>query len=76
VVRPPYRPEPGRGRGRPPIPRFDDAVAEPPPLPPPLTPIERRAFDYTVLEEAMAQLDAVVRTSRHNLGALLRAGVK
>jgi hypothetical protein len=50
VVHPPYRP--GRGRGRP---RHeieaergdacDPAVA--PPLLPPLTPIERRAFDYT-----------------------------
>ena len=39
----------------------------------PLTPIERRAFDYTALEEAMAHLDAVVRQTRNNLGALLRA---
>jgi hypothetical protein len=31
---------------------------------PPLTPIERRAFDYTALEEAMAHLDAVVRQTR------------
>jgi hypothetical protein len=61
-----HRPEPGRGRGRPPIPSVDDEVANPPSLPPlpPLTPIERRAFDYTALEEAMAHLDAVVRTSR------------
>jgi hypothetical protein len=72
VVQPPYRPEPGRGRGRPPTPRFDDDVADPPPLPPPLTPIERRAFDYSALEEAMAHLDAVVHQARHNLGALLR----
>ena len=73
VVQPPYRPEPGRGRGRPPIPSFDDEVANPPSLPP-LTPIERRAFDYAALEEAMAHLDAVVRQTRHTLGALLRAG--
>ena len=71
VVQPPYRPEPGRGRGRPPNLRFDDEVADPPPLLP-LTPIERRAFDYSALEEAMTHLDAVVRQSRHNLGALLR----
>jgi hypothetical protein len=38
-----------------------------------LTPIERRAFDYSALEEAMAHLDAVVRQTRHNLGALLQA---
>lgn len=74
VVQPPYRPEPGRGRGRPPIPRFeDDDVADLSPLPP-LTPVERRAFDYTALEEAMAHLDAVVRQARHNLGALARPG--
>jgi len=72
VVQPPYRPEPGRGRGRPPILRVDDEIADPPPLPP-LTPIERRAFDYSVLEEAMAHLDAVVRQTRHNLEALSRA---
>lgn len=72
VVQPPYRPEPGRGRGRPPILSVDDGVADPPPLPP-LTPIERRAFDYAALEEAMAHLDAVVRQTRNNLGALLRA---
>ena len=69
VVQPPYRPEPGRGRGRPPIPRFDDEIAEPPTLPP-LTPIERRVFDYTVLEDAMAQLDAVVRASRVTLRSI------
>jgi hypothetical protein len=72
VVRPPYRREPGRGRGPPPIPSFDDDFANPPllPPPPPLTPIERRAFDYTALEEAMAHLDAVVRVSRVALRAI------
>ena len=40
----------------------------PPPLLP-LTPIERRAFDYTALEEAMAHLDAVVRQRRRTLSA-------
>jgi hypothetical protein len=69
VVQPPYRPEPGRGRGRPPILSFDDDVADPPPLPP-LTPIERRAFDYSALEEAMAHLDAVVRASRSALRSI------
>jgi hypothetical protein len=37
---------------------------------PPLTPIERRAFNYTALEEAMAHLDAVVRNSRNALRTL------
>ena len=70
VVRSPYRSEPGRGRGRPPILNVDDDVADPPPPQPPLTPTERRVFDYAALEEAMAHLDAVVRQTRHNLGAL------
>jgi hypothetical protein len=39
---------------------------------PSLSPIERRAFEYTALEEAMAHLDAVVRGARRALapGAL------
>ena len=47
----------------------------PPPLPP-LTPIERRVFDYTALEEAMSHLDAVVRNSRNALRAVLQGGHK
>ncbi len=72
VVQPPYRPEPGRGRGRPPIRGFDDDddLADAPPPVAPLTPIERRAFDYTALDEAMAQLDAVVRQARLALRAI------
>ena len=64
AVRPPYRPDPGRGRGRS---RLDVITLEPEaplePLPP-LTPVERRAFDYSALDEAMAHLDAVVRHTR------------
>jgi hypothetical protein len=64
VVHPPYRPDPNRGPGRPRHEIEEDVVeATSSPLPP-LTPIERRAFDYTALEEAMAHLDAVVRSSR------------
>ena len=48
----------------------DVPEAAPSPLPP-LTPIERRAFDYTALEEAMAHLDAVVRTSRLALRSIV-----
>jgi hypothetical protein len=70
VVRPPYRPEQGRGQGRPPILSGDDEIAGPPPLPP-LTPVERRAFDYFALEEDMAHLDAVVRTSRNAMRAIV-----
>jgi hypothetical protein len=74
VVRPPYRPDPGRGRGRP----RHEIEEEPHDVAllalAPLTPIERRAFDYTALEEAMAHLDAVARRARHNLGALMQPG--
>ena len=73
AVRPPYRPDPNRGPGRP---RHDTGEDEPDAapallLPPgPLTPIERRAFDYSALEEAMAHLEGVVRTSRQALRAI------
>jgi len=69
VVQPPYRPDPNRGRGRPRLEIEEDVPEAPPPLPP-LTPIERRAFDYSALEEAMAHLDAVVRASRSALRSI------
>jgi hypothetical protein len=71
AVRPPYRPEPGRGRGRPPNLTADDDIAGPPPPLPPLTPIERRAFDYSELEHCMAQLDLSIRHTKHTLDALV-----
>jgi hypothetical protein len=68
TVAPPRRPEPGRGRGRPPIIDGDPEEALPLPLPPlPLTPLERRAFDYSELEHAMAVADDAIRRARHNL---------
>lgn len=70
VVRPPYRPDPDRGRGRPRREIEEDAPDEAPLPLPPLTPVERRAFDYSVLEEAMAHLDAVVRASRSALRSI------
>jgi hypothetical protein len=74
VVQPPYRPDPSRGRGRPRHEIEEDAPEAPPPLLTPLTPIERRAFDYTALEEAMAHLDAVVRQTRRALGVIAAGG--
>jgi hypothetical protein len=65
VVWPPYRPDPNRGPGRPRHEIEEDVLDVAPPPLPPLTPIERRSFDYTALEEAIAHLDAVVRRTRH-----------
>jgi hypothetical protein len=72
VVRPPYRPEPGRGRGRPPLLAVEDDVADAPlPLPSaPLTPIDRRQFDYSDIEGCMAQIDESIRQTRRVLNAL------
>jgi hypothetical protein len=71
VVRPRERPEPGRGRGEPPL------ITEPSALPlplPPLTRIERQRFDYSELEMAMAYADQVTREARHALDRLLHRG--
>ena len=85
AVRPPYRPDPNRGRGRPPGRDVEDAITGPPPalppLPPlsplsPLTPLERRAFDYSDVEHAMAQLDRVVRQTKRALDTLARPTIE
>jgi hypothetical protein len=71
-VRPPQRPEPGRGRGRPPIPRPEPVrpvSGSPERL---LLPTERRAFDYNDLEHCMAQMDHVIRQTRRSLDVLAR----
>jgi hypothetical protein len=53
VARPPYRTEPGRGRGRPRL------------TPPaPLMPIDRRPFDYSDLARWMTQMDQRIRDVR------------
>ena len=70
AVRPPYRPEPGRGRGRPPILTVEDNGAAPPLPSAPLTPVDRRQFDYSDLEHWMAQMDQAIRQARRTLSAL------
>jgi hypothetical protein len=66
IVRPPYRPEPGRG-----LPRLvEEEAFEPPPLPPALSRLEFRAFYYSGLDEAMDQIDAVLRKTRLALGRI------
>lgn len=72
VVRAPDRPDPNRGRGRPRHDRDDisaDSVVLPL-LPTPLTPVDRRLFDYSDLERWMAHMDHTIRHARR----LLRRG--
>ena len=80
AVRLPYRPEPGRRRGRPPGRDLTDAIADPPELPPAplpsLTPVERRAFDYSDVEHDMAQLDRVVSQTKRALDTLVRPTIE
>jgi hypothetical protein len=73
-VLPPRRPEPGRGRGRPPA-TLIDAERLPASLPPPehpITLIERRSINYSELEGAMAHLELTIRDTRRTLDALAR----
>ena len=70
VTIPPRRPEPGRGRGRPPL-EPDDALIEAPPLTPaPMGRFEWPAIDYSVLEEAIAQAEQVIRSTRSTLNRI------
>ena len=70
-IAPPRRPEPGRGRGRPRLlPVAEDGATGPPPALPPLSPLERQSVDYSDLDQAMAQLDTVIRQARRALGEL------
>ena len=71
-VAPPRRPEPGRGRGRPPIDREDDdAPFVAGPLPP-VSMIERRAFDYSDLDHWMEHLDRAIVKMKRSLDDLTR----
>src|SRR5262249_47481753 len=77
VVRPPYRPDPARGRGRPRRDRPDDPADSLAPvlLVTPLTPIDRRSFDYSDLSHWMTQMDEALRRSRRVLGQLTKPRV-
>ena len=65
VVRPPYRPEPGRGRGRPPLARRGAITV---PALPPVPPLDRQPFDYSDLAHWMTQMDQTIRQARRTLG--------
>jgi hypothetical protein len=76
AVRPPYRPEPGRGRGRPPLLSTPPVEATAPPLPAlDPVPLLLPAIDYSGLQAAIAHADQVIRDSRRSLYGLARAGV-
>lgn len=70
VTTAPRRPEPGRGRGRPPLTTEEPMPA--PALPPvmPLTPLERRALDFSDLTAWMAHMDQAIRHARSTLSAM------
>jgi hypothetical protein len=76
-ISPPRRPEPGRGRGRPPTIRLDaePLLASTPQPERPMTPLERRAIDYSELEQGMAHLEQVIRDTRRTLDTLARGEV-
>jgi hypothetical protein len=74
AVRSPYRPEPGRGRGRPLL-RDDEPVLSPPAPLRPLTSVERRQFDYSDLEHWMDHLDQTIRRTRQSLQVLARPAI-
>ena len=74
-VAPPRRPEPGRGRGRPPAIKTEEVLPLPPLPERPLSPIERKAIDYSDLERWMAHADQVIRDTRRALDSLARGKV-
>jgi hypothetical protein len=70
-VAPPRRPVPGRGPGRPRLDWPEEAVLEPVAIPAPaLSPVARKAIDYSDLETWMAHADTVIRQTRRNLDQL------
>jgi hypothetical protein len=76
AVRPPYRPEAGRGRGQPPLISDESDEVPAPPLPA-LDPVPRRfpAIDYTGLEEAIAHADRTIRDTSRSLRTLANGGL-
>jgi hypothetical protein len=66
-VAPPRRSEHGRGRGRPPVRPAEEAITEPLICLPPLTPLERRTFDYSGLGAALALVDEAMSNIQRTL---------
>jgi hypothetical protein len=71
-VAPPRRPLPGRPPGRPRLDRPEEKVLEPVVSPAPaISPVDRKAIDYSDLEAWMANADTVIRQTRRNLDKLV-----
>jgi len=69
-VAPARRPEPGRGRGRPPLIPLGELVAPAvplAPLQPVIAPLERLAFDYSDLDQWMQNADDAIKQTRRVL---------
>jgi hypothetical protein len=66
----PRRPEPGRGRGRPPLSSAAEIVAAPSASPRPVARFERPPSDYAALEAAMAHCEQVIRSTKRRLDQL------
>jgi len=70
-VAPPRRPQPGRGRGRPPL-LSVEVLAVPEPLTPPTHRIEQPEFDYDNLAHYVAEAERAIRQTRRVLDELSR----
>ena len=75
AVRPPRRPEPGRGPGRPRLlldtPKQEAYASPPRPMP---VRFERLVMDYSALDAAIAFAEQTIRRTRHNLADLRGEG--
>jgi hypothetical protein len=70
-IAPPRRPLPGRPPGRPRLDRPEEEVLEPVAIQSPaLSPVVRKAIDYSDLEAWMSHADDVIRQTRRNLDQL------
>jgi hypothetical protein len=70
-IAPPRRPLPGRRPGRPRLDQPEEEVLEPVASPAPaLSPVPRKAIDYSDLETWMAHADDVIRQTRRSLDQL------
>ena len=69
-VAPPRRPQPGRGRGRPPL-LSVEVLAAPEPLEPLTHRLEQPEFDYSNLAQYVAEAERAIRQTRRRLDPLI-----